>query len=333
MASQGSSIDFHDARLLNRVLSLYYLDGLKQSQVARHLGLSTTKVNRMIKRARKQGLVEIAIRTPFINLYDIEAKLQAVSGINEAVVIPRVAESEDSMVLTLGRAGVRYLLDNLKDGDVIAIGGGTTVHAVVQALVAPREYDVQVVPLVGAVQGRVETDVNYLATQLAQRLGGQAYQLHAPAFVDSVEQKEALLGMRQISEILDIARKATIALVGIGTVDPVRSRFVQFTALSGGEMYHVATDCGGIGEILAVIYDSVGHPCAAEYAERVVGLNLDELGKIPLRVGLAGTETKALPIYGALRGRYLDAIITDESAAEEVLARYESEVVGGERDK
>jgi DNA-binding transcriptional regulator LsrR (DeoR family) len=279
----------------------------------------------MIKRAREQGHVEIAIRTPFYNLYGLETELQVVSGVKEAVVIPRVAESEDSMVFTLGRAGVSYLLDNLKDGDVIAIGGGTTVHAVVQALVTPRQYDVKVVPLVGAVQGRVQTDVNYLATQMAQRLGGQAYQLHAPAFVDSAEQKEALLNMRQINDILDIARQATIALVGIGTVDPVLSRFVQFTALSGAEMYHIATECGGIGEILAVIYDSAGRPCAPEYAERVVGLNLDELGKIPLRVGLAGTETKALPIYGALKGEYLDTIVTDESAAELVLGRYKSD--------
>jgi len=317
--------DYDDSRLISRVLYLYYVEELTQSQVAQQLGLSTPKVNRLLQQARRQKMVEINIRTPFQYLFDLESRIQNIFNIEEAVVIPRMAENAVTMVHTLGRAGANYLLKHLHDGDVIAIGGGTTVHAVVEAVNANRSYDVDVVPVVGGVQGRVTTDVNYLAAQLADRLGGKAYQLHSPAFVETSAHREALLEMGPIKEILDIARRANICLLGIGGVDPETSRFVQFTALSENEMNQIMTTHAGVGEVLAIVYDITGKPCANEYADRVVGLTIQELERIPFRIGVAGTAIKARPVYGALRGGFFHTIITDEAAAQGVLDIFDSE--------
>jgi DNA-binding transcriptional regulator LsrR (DeoR family) len=314
--------------LISRVLNLYYVDELTQAEVGRRLGLSTAKVNRLLQQARQQGLVEITIHTPLQHLYELEYRLKAIFDIQEAVVIPRIAEDTSAYVHTLGRAGAKYLLDHLRDGDVIGIGGGTGVNAVVQALESPRAYDVKVAPVLGGVQGRATTDVNYLVAQLAERLGGQAYRLHAPAFVETREHRDILLSVGPIKEILDIARQANVALLGVGTVEPDESRFVEFTALSAEDMKRVAEDCGGVGEIGAYVYDVEGNPCASEYAERVVGLSLQELKRIPFVIGVAATATKALPLYGALRGGYLHTLITDEAAAQGVLQLFDLEFRG-----
>ena len=311
--------DYDRARLVHTVLSLYYVEKLTQADVARRLGLSTAKVNRVLQQARRQGMVEITIRTPFQHLFDLEARVKAIFSLSDAVVIPRIAEEPTAMAHTLGRAGVNCLLKHLRDGDVIGIGGGTAVHAVVQAITPLRPYDIEVVPVLGAVQGQVTTDVNYLAARLAERLGGRAYQLHAPAFVDTREQRDMLLSMGPVKEILGIARRTTVALMGVGTVDYETSRIVQFTALSAEEMKRIAEDCGGVGEIGAYVYDIRGHPCAEECAHRVVGLTLEELRQIPLTIGVAATAVKAAPLYGALRGGYLDVLVTDEAAAEGIL--------------
>lgn len=323
MAERISANDYDSARLINRVLSLYYVEELTQAQVGRRLGLSTPKVNRLLQQARQEGMVTISFRTPFQHLFDLESRLQSIFDVKDAVVIPRMADEETTMVHSLGHAGAIYLLEHLRDGDIIAIGGGTTVHDVVQAVNTNRSYDVAVVPVVGGVQGRVTTDVNYLAAQLAERLGGKAFQLHSPAYVETPEHREALLKMAPIKEILDIARRANLALLGIGTVDPESSRFVQFTALSAEEMRQIATQCGGVGEVLAIVYDETGQPCAQQYANRVVGLTMEELKQIPLRIGIAGTYTKALPVYGALRGRLFQTIIIDEAAAQGALDCFE----------
>ena len=264
-------------RLINMILNLYYVDELTQSEIAQRLGLSTAKVNRLLQQAREQGYVNITIRTPFQQLFDLEARLKAVFGLQEAMVIPAVAENSSSPLNALGAVAADFLLERLRDGDVLAITPGTTVQAVVQALEATRPYQVEVVPILGAIQGPIEADMNYLAANLADRLGGKAYQLHAPAFVDTREHCETLRSMGPVKEILDIARHASIALLGIGTVDAEVSRFVQFTALSAEDLKHIADDCGGVGEIGAYVYDIEGRPCGKEYADRVIGLTLAEI--------------------------------------------------------
>ena len=316
---------YESIRLINTILTLYYLEEMTQTEIAQRLGFSTAKVNRLLLQAREQGYVSITIKTPFQQLFELEDRLKAVFGLQDAIVIPAVAESSSTPLNALGNIAAEFLLERLRDGDVLGVGGGSSVSATLQALSPTRNYEVEVVPLLGAVQGEITNDVNYLATHIAERLGGKAYQLHAPAFVDTPEHCETLRSMGPVKEILDIARRANIALVGVGTVDAEVSRFVQFTALSAEEMQHIAEYCGGVGDINAFVYDIEGQACAHEYADRIVGLTLPELKKIPYRVGVAATAAKALPLYGALRGGYLHALITDETAARGILTRFEQD--------
>jgi DNA-binding transcriptional regulator LsrR (DeoR family) len=314
---------YESIRIMNTILTLYYLEELTQTEIAQRMGFSTAKVNRLLVQAREQGYVTITIKTPFQQLFELEERLKAVFGLQEAMVIPALAETSSSPLNALGTIAAEFLLEHLRDGDVLGVGGGTAISAIVQAMAPTRSYQVEVVPILGAVQGEITHDVNYLATHMAERLGAKAYQLHAPAFVDTREQCETLRSMGPVKEILDIARRANIALVGVGTVDAEVSRFVQFTALSAEEMRNIAETCGGVGDINAFIYNIEGQPCAHEYADRVVGLTLAELKSIPYRIGVAGTAVKAVPLYGALRGGYLHALITDEAAARGILELFE----------
>ena len=220
MAEPSVGSAYENARLIHKVLSLYYDTDATQSDIARQLGISTPKVNRLLQQARRQGMVRISLHTPFQQLFDLEKRLEETFLIPEVVVLPSSTGDTQALLSALGTVAARYLLEHLQDGDVIAIGGGTTVQAIVEAVNPQRAYRVDVVPVVGGVQGRVTTDVNFLAAQLAERLGGQAFQLHSPVFAESSQQRQALMNMRPIKDILNIARQATIALLGIGTVDP-----------------------------------------------------------------------------------------------------------------
>jgi DNA-binding transcriptional regulator LsrR (DeoR family) len=310
---------YENARVIHKVLSEYYCAEATQSEIARQLGISTSKVNRLLQSGRRQGMVQISLHAPYQHLFDLATRLEQTFQLTVAEVVPCSAEDGRALLSALGIIGARYLLEHLQDGDVIAIGGGTTIHAIVEAMQPSRAYKVDVVPAVGGVQGCATTDVNFLADRLAERLGGRSFHLHAPAFAESPKQRDELLNMGPIRDILNIARGARIALLGIGTVDPESSRFVQFTALSAEDMKQIAMQHGGIGEVLAFIYDRSGKPCAQPYGERVVGLTMEELQSIPLRIGAAGSRAKAAALLGALRGRYLHTLVTDEKAAEKVM--------------
>ena len=266
--------DFESARMISRILAQYYTEGRNQRDIASNLGVSVAKVNRMLKMARDQGWVEISIHTPFQfqGALDLERRLQKVSNVSEAVVVPQLGEDPDANLQAVGRAAAHYLVQHLRDGDTICISGGKAVFAISQALEPRRRYRVRVVPATGGVQGRYYTDVNYLATQIAERLGGEAYQLHAPIFVDSPEERDALLSVRKIGEVLDMARQAQIALVGVGSVTAEAASYFELTGLQAEDKKRFAEQpCTG-GEILALVYDLYGQPCAAEIPASVVVL-------------------------------------------------------------
>jgi len=306
-------------RLINTILNLYYVDKLTQTEIADRLELSTAKVNRLLQQARELGYIDYVIRTPFQQLFELESRLKAVFGLQEAIVIPAVGGSSSSLLTAIGPVAANYLLEHIRDGDILAITPGTSVEAVINSTNTTRQYQIEIVPMLGAIQGHIESDMNYLAAHMADRLGAKSYMLHAPAYVDTQEQAEVVRSMEPVRKILDIARNADIALLGIGTVNPEVSRFVEFTALSAEELKHIAEGCGGVGEIAAHVYDIEGRPCAKEYADRVIGLTLEQIHDISFRIGVSASAAKALPIYAALRGGYLHALITDEAAALGVL--------------
>ena len=49
---------YETIRLINTILTLYYLEGLTETEIAKRLGFSTAKVNRLLLQAREQGYVE-----------------------------------------------------------------------------------------------------------------------------------------------------------------------------------------------------------------------------------------------------------------------------------
>lgn len=321
----NSDNDLIAERILYRILTMYYIEEQNQSQIAKHLGLSTAKVNRLIKQARAQGLVEINVRMPSQHLFDLEATIGRYSGVMETVVVPELSDNAETALRAVGQAAANYLLENLIDGDTICISGGKTMHAIVQHIESSRRYDVQVVPATGARQGRYYTDVNNLAAMLAEKLGGKAYQIHAPVLVDKPEDRDVLMALRQISDILEMARSARIALFSVGSMIPnVSSYFDLMSAeLLGSDWETGFENAGTVGEVLAYVYDSDGQLCMPEFNDLVIGLTLEELKSVPLTIAVAATTEKTLPIYGALQGNYLKTLITDERTARAVIDLYQ----------
>ena len=54
----------YDNNLIFEVSCLYYEDNLTQDSIARRLNISKYKVNRVLKRAQQEGLVQIKILKP-----------------------------------------------------------------------------------------------------------------------------------------------------------------------------------------------------------------------------------------------------------------------------
>ncbi|MET3522659.1 sugar-binding transcriptional regulator [Mesorhizobium abyssinicae] len=310
--------DFETIRQIHTVLVLHFVDGMKQNDIAAALNLSASKVNRLIAQGRKLGMLRIAVESPFQALVDIERQLIEIARLAGAIVTPTVAGSPESTLQQVGRAAANQLLETLRDGDVIAITGGKAISALAENLQPERAFDVTVVPLTGGVQGKHYTDVNHLATRLAERLGGSSMLLHAPLFAESREQRDLLLEMASVREIFDLARKAAIALVGIGSIQTPGSSYYDLRpGLDPDREKLVAS--GAVGEFLAHLIRDDGTLADYPPNDRLVALAPSELGRCRTVMGVASGAEKVGPIRAALRGNYLKSLVVDEETANAVL--------------
>ncbi len=315
--------DFEAIRQIYTVLMLHFVDGKKQSDIAQAMNLSPSKVNRLIAQGRKLGMVKIAIESPYQRLVDLEQRIVAIEGLASSIVTPTVSGSPDTTLQQVGRAGANQLLETLRDGDVIAITGGKAISAVVENLQPERSFDVTVVPLTGGVQGKFYTDVNHLASRLAERLGGRTMLVHAPLFAESREQRDMLMDMTSIKEVFNLARKAAIALVGIGSIVTPGSSYYDLHPLPNLDREDLIRS-GVRGEFLAHLIREDGTVADHPLNSRLVALGPAELAHCPRIIGVAAGSEKVLPIRAALNGRFLDTLIVDEETAEGVLETMES---------
>jgi DNA-binding transcriptional regulator LsrR (DeoR family) len=313
-----SKEDFESIRQIYTVLVLHFVDGMKQNDIATALNLSPSKVSRLITEGRKQGMVKIEIESPFQHLVDLEKGLVTAAGLASAVVAPTVAGSPGTTLQQVGRAAANQLLETLHDGDVIAITGGKAVSAVVENLEAERAFDVTVVPLTGGVQGKYYTDVNHLATRLAERLGGSPMLLHAPLFAESREQRDLLMAMGSIKEVFDLARRASVALVGIGSIRTPGSSYYDLHPVSDPDR-NLLLRSGAVAEFLAYLIRENGTIADYPLNSRLVALEPRELAQCRRTIGVAAGVEKVLPVRAVLNGRFLNSLVLDEQTASAIL--------------
>lgn len=310
--------DFESIRQIYTVLMLHFVEGKKQSEIATALNLSASKVNRLINQGRRLGMVKISIESPFQSLVDLEKRLVETAHLTSSVVTLTVSGSADTTLQQVGRAAANHFLETLRDGDVIAITGGKAVSAVVDNMRPERGFDVTVVPLTGGVQGKYYTDVNHLATRLAERLGGRTMLIHAPLFAESREQRDMLMDMASIKEVFDLARKAAVALVGIGSIQAPGSSYYDLHPLPNPDR-ELLVKSGVSGEFLAHLVREDGTLADYPLNSRLVALAPEELSQCPRTIGVAAGAEKVLPIRAALAGRFLDTLVLDEETAGSVL--------------
>jgi len=306
------------ARQMHQALVLHFMEGLTQAQIAEQLGISQATVNRLIKRGRQLGLVEIKIKSPVESLVDLEERLLALGGISRAVVVPTVSDNPQTALQAVGEAAARLLIEEIGDGDTICITGGKGVSAVVAGLQPPRRFDVEVIPATGCVQGKHYTDVNHVSTLMADRLGGRSYQIHAPLFADDAEQREMLINMRAVADVFKRAREAKVAVVGIGSILTDDSSYYDLHPFSSTDRAAIERS-GATCELLAHLLDDRGQVCDYSLNRSLVSLTLEEFASIPTKIGVASGPSKAGPILSVMHGKHLDTLVTDEATGARIL--------------
>jgi deoxyribonucleoside regulator len=297
--------------LLANVAELYYQDGKTQAQIAKTVGVTRSMVSRMLNEARSLGLVEIKIHKSLMFNHELQSLFMSRYPLADVSIIDVQPGNNDSLLQHLGMAGAVILKKMLKPGMILGIPWGTTVAAVVDEMQVDRAIPVKIVQLVGALGSRnLKYDSHSIVQRLAQKIGGEAYYLNAPFLVESAIINQALMGSSPIKETFRMTEKCDVALLGIGSTDLQYSSYYQAGYLSAEEVQSLS-NIGVVGGICGTHFDINGQIQAQSFQERIVSITKEALLSIPLRIGVAGGRGKVAPLLGAIRGGFINVLVTD----------------------
>ncbi len=317
-----------DERLIYKVCCLYYQDDMNQKEIADYLGISRSSVLRMLQRGKELGIVTIELHNPhFYDYGDMEKQLETLYGFKDVLIVESsVLDTRTEAAAYLFGKASDYLYSYFKDGDQVGVAMGRTLSNVADTTATYEKIpNLLFVPMEGGIsQSTMDgSDVqgNEIARKFADKFGGTYTQFLSPAVFSDSRILEYFMKEKAVNYILDEFKKINVVVLGIGIPDKADHTLLRAGYVSSRELRKIV-DMGAVGDMCLQFYDQDGN---AEkfgfFNDRVAAMRLDRIREVPTKIGIAGGEKKADAVVGAVRGGYINILITDTELAGKLLER------------
>ena len=306
------------ASLRLRAAWLYYNQGLTQKDVAERLGISRSTVIRLLDEAMKRSEVQIWIGDGIDTCVDLATRLERAYGLDEAIVVPTPRDmGADALASAVGLALGQFLSEVIQNDMTIGVGWGRTMTASLAGFRPQRRENCKVVSLLGGIVAVHQTNPIDFTWRFAGQLGAECFMFLAPLLVDTVATKRALIDRCGLNAIYDLAENLDLAVVSCGDIGP------HSTSLSEGfiqkrELERLIS-AGCVCDTMFNFLDENGLSVDHALNERVMSVDLDTLKKAKHIVLSSGGAHRAIAIRATIRRIGCNTLITDETAAQELL--------------
>ena len=310
-----------------RVAKKYYESHMDQKVIAQEEGMSVSTVSRMLKKAEEMGYIKITVEYPVLNMQGFRytsppsGPSHSVTHLNlpETPLVPKLSDAPVAVQEDVCRAAAKDLSSYLNDGSIIGTAWGRTMKSFANYVSDLGVHNVKVVQINGKTN---ETSVPVGADDLSQAIAraghGEAYVIPAPVAVDSAEIAEMLKKERNISAALTLARECQIALFGVGNLS--RNTILYRSGSLKEEDFIELEEKGAVGDVCTCFFDARGEAVSSSFAKRRISITLEELKKIPCKIGVASGLEKKEALHAALLGEYINILYADEELGKELIA-------------
>lgn len=299
----------YEDKLLTKVAWYYYIEGYTQQEIGEYLSIPRLRVNRLLDKARKAGIIQFSVREGDSKRMIVERELITQFGLKDAFVVPSPINEQD-INESVAQAAAMYIHERLDKSGYINMGYGDTSSRILNHLANICEFPVNVVSLTGGVN-------YYLPNTRSSIFNAKLYLTPAPLLMASEDIVKAMEQEPSVKQIRHMATLAQMSIVGIGGVDS------NATLLTNGTLNHsdvlLLSMQGAVGDMLCHFIDKDGNVIQSSLERRLMSTSLEQLKEMNNSIGVAGGNTKAEAILAALKGKYLDVLITDETTASNVL--------------
>ena len=296
---------------------LYYVAGNTQDEIARKLGVSRQSAQRLVSLAVSEKLIKVRLDHPIAHCMELSTRLQERFDLKSCEVVPSDLGAPSSIV-GIAQAGAAEMERHLKSQHpkILAIGTGRALRACVDQLAPLDCPQHSIVSLLGNMMTDGSATAYNVVIRMADRVNAKHYPMPLPVYARSAEEKHILHNQEPVHNILELARQADVTFVGIGNMD-MNAPLLVDGFLSRNEI-HAFNRAGAVGEITSWVYDRNGHMIEGLINDRVNSAPLIANSPSPV-FGIAAGEAKVDAIHGAMTGRLINSLITNEHTAEQLL--------------
>lgn len=311
----------NELRMIARVAQMYHIEGQRQAAIANRLRISQATVSRMLKRAQDEEIIRTTVVAPSGTYAELEARLREGFGLSEAIVVECSEDRDGAIMARIGEAAAHFLEATLQSGEIIGVSSWSETILKMVDNIHPMKngkarYVVQTMGGIG--DPTVQTHANQLTMRLARLTGAEAHLLNTPGVTQSREAKLVLLGDPYVRETMDLFRKLSLSIVGIGAIEPSTMLARSGNVFSSREVAEIR-EAGGVGEISLRFFDADGNFVKTPLDERVIGMTLEEQTEVDRVIALAGGQSKTDAIRASLKTGVVDLLITDKFTAERLV--------------
>ncbi len=310
-----------DVQLIVKVAQMYYLDGLKQEEIAKQIGISRSLISMILTEAKERGIVEIAVRDPFLNDEELSGALGSHYPQGHLHGHPDLVPRAHGPAQAGGAAGRRHPGAQPEGGRGARAGLGPDLPGAGERLPPARTSGCGCrwcPSSVAARRRRPYFQINELVRVLAERGGGTPYFIHAPALVADRKERDLYVNGSAMQPIRQRWKKMDVLVTSIGALGgdhPDRESY-----LGEGEAQRDVRERDAAGDLSARYFDHRGRFIADDFYERVVGVPVEDLRAAKSAVCMASGVDKADAIVAALEDRRAaKQLIMDEPTARAAL--------------
>lgn len=299
----------YEENLMVKAVYYYYFDNMTQQEIAELLGISRIRIIKLLEKARQNGLIQFKLRKNAEINVQTEQRLIKEFGLKDAYIIPAPAMAEKGNE-SIAKAASEYICDRLPENAFINMGYGDTSKRILNNLATITETPISCVSLTGGVS-------YYLPDTRSNIFNANLHLIPAPLLASSVDMAQAIRNEASVNDIFRMVQLASVTIVGIGALHEKSTIFSTGT-LSRNDL-HLLKMKGAVGDILSHFIDKDGKLISSSLEDRLIGISLETLKKLNNVIGVAAGLSKVDAIRAALRGQYLDVLITDSAVAEKLL--------------
>ncbi len=298
---------------------LYYIAGNTQDEIARKLGVSRQTAQRLVSLAVSAKLIRVRLDHPLANCLALSKQLKDRFELDTVEVVPADPDAK-SNTLGIAEAAAAELERNLESQHpvVVAVGTGRALRTMAEQISPMDCPQHKIVSLVG----NIATDGSASAFDIASRIGDRVqapyYPMPFPVIATTVLEKKALISQRAARTVVELAEQADVTIVGIGTIDEdaamLRDGFVKADEIRS------LVRAGAVGEIIGWAFDANGRLIEGLTNDRVLSVPLASPARRKV-IGVCMAPQRLKAIKGALAGKLISGLITNERMAELLLKK------------